>query len=1115
MRNILKITGKSATCNKVFVYFRGVGLALVLLALSSFTTSATAQVRVTLNFTNAPATEVFQEIKNQTQSSVVYNMSDLDLRKTISIKAQNEELSSVLDKILSPLGLTYSMNNNNIVVTKKVAATDTRVITGVVTDSSNEPLVGVSVVVKGTTTGITTGINGDFSVRVTGNDVLSFSYLGYTPKEAAVGNNTTINMVLLEDSKILREVVITALGIEKEAKSLSYHVQQLSADEVTKVPDANFINSLAGKVAGVTINSASSGVGSASRVVMRGAKSISNNNNALYVIDGVPMFNLDHGLVSDRFEGAGQSGDALANINPDDIESISVLSGASAAALYGSAAANGVVLVTTKKGQEGKVTANFTNSTTFSAPLILPKFQNTYGPTSIGSFHSWGDKLTTPSSYSPADFFQMGYSVNNSLNVSMGSKTNQTYISLGNMIAEGIIRNNDYDRINFLIRNTSKLLGDKLTLDLQYSLSNIKEQNMVAQGEYHNPLVAVYLFPPGDDFNKVKAFERYNAERNFATQFWPYEDGLGQQNPYWVTDRELFANKKMRHMITGSLRYEFMKGIDLSGRVKVDLGQEQFERKFHASTSYPLFASETGFYSLNKVDTRQIYGEVRLNIDRYFWDNNMNVVANIGVSVDDVQYDQNQYGGKLAMVPNLFTYSNVDQTLAEPSQTGYMKQKQSAFASVQLGYRSMLYLDVTARNDWASSLAGTNYKSFFYPSVGLSAVITEMLKMDSKLLSYAKLRASYSQVGNEPMHHVAIPTYSVSRGTPSTIARMINPYLKPEDTRAWEVGANLGFFGNKLRIDATAYHSKTYNQIFNVPLAASSGYSGVLLNAGRIDNKGIELAARYGEKWGKFSWNTYLTYSANRNKVVELINENTKNPVNGEPIDLPNFDMGGTGNYKISLTEGGSMGDIYVTTLKVDESGAIYVNPLDRTVAVETDPNRRFIYAGNAAPKHNIGWGNTFGWNGISAGFLISARLGGVVVSSTQAVMDYFGVSQASADAREAGSVLVNKISSLPVQEYYQEVGNPSGGATSMYVYSATNIRLGEVTLGYDIPVSNWTNAIKGLNVSLIGRNLFFLYNKAPFDPETTASTGTYFQGIDHFMQPSLRNIGFSVKLQF
>ena len=1114
MRNILKITGKSVTCNKVFVYFRCVGLALVLLALSSFTNSAVAQVRVTLNFTNAPTTEVFQEIKNQTQLSIVYNMSDLDLRKTVSIKAQNEELDSVLDKILSPLGLTYSKNNDNIVITKKVAATDTKIITGIVTDSNNEPLIGVSVVVKGTTTGITTGINGDFSVRATGNDVLSFSYLGYTPKEAAVGNNTTINMVLLEDSKILKEVVVTALGIEKEAKSLSYHVQQLSADEVTKVPDANFINSLAGKVAGVTINSASSGVGSASRVVMRGTKSVRNNNNALYVIDGVPMFNVAHGEVSDRFEGAGQSGDALANINPDDIESISVLSGASAAALYGSAAANGVVLVTTKKGIEGKVSANFTNSTTFSAPLILPKFQNTYGTTSIGSYQSWGDKLASPSSYSPGDFFQTGYSVNNSLNVSMGSKINQTYISLGNMIAEGIIRNNDYDRINFLIRNTSKLLGDKLTLDVQYSLSNIKEQNMVAQGEYHNPLMAVYLFPPGDDFNKVKAFERYNAERNFATQFWPYEVH-GQQNPYWVTDRELFSNKKMRHMIIGALRYEFIKGIDLSARAKVDMGQEQSERKFYASTSYPLFASETGFYSLNNVNTRQIYGEARLNIDRYFWDNNLNLVANIGVSVDDIKFDQNQYGGKLALAPNVFTFSNVDQLLAEPNQSGYKTQKQSVFASVQLGFKSMIYLDVTARNDWASSLAGTDYESFFYPSVGLSGVITEMLNMDSKILSYAKLRASYSQVGNEPMFHVAIPTFVINKGNPNNTRSLANPYLKPEDTRAWEAGINLGFFGNKLRIDATAYHSKTYNQIFLVPLHATSGYEDILLNAGRIDNKGIELSARFGEKWGKFSWDTYMTYTTNKNIVVDLINENTRNPVTGEQITLPSFDQGGIGNYKIMLTEGGSMGDIYVTTLKVDEHGAIYVNPTDRTVSVETDPNRQYTYAGNAAPKHNIGWGNTFGWNGISVGFLISARLGGVVVSSTQAMMDFYGVSQNSADARDAGYVIVNETARIPVQEYYQTVGIPNGGATSMYVYSATNIRLGEVTLGYDIPVNNWTNVIKGLNVSLIGRNLFFLYNKAPFDPEVTASTGTYFQGIDHFMQPSLRNIGFSVKLKF
>jgi hypothetical protein len=307
------------------------------------------------------------------------------------------------------------------------------------------------------------------------------------------------------------------------------------------------------------------------------------------------------------------------------------------------------------------------------------------------------------------------------------------------------------------------------------------------------------------------------------------------------------------------------------------------------------------------------------------------------------------------------------------------------------------------------------------------------------------------------------------------------------------------------------YKSSTYNQIFDVPLASSSGYTSIYLNAGQIDNRGIELSARYREKWGKFSWDTYMTYYLNRNKIVKLIEEGTKNPVTGNNITLPSFDMAGTGNYKISLREGGSMSDIYVSSIRTDEHGAIYVDPVTNSVIAESN---KFIYAGSADSKYNLGWGNSFGWNGISLSFLISARVGGVGVSNTQALLDYYGVSRTSADARDAGGALVNGYR-IPAKEYYQTIGAPNGGAASMYVYSATNVRLRELTLGYNVPIRNWTNVIKGLNIAFIGHNLFFFYRKAPYDPETTASTGTYFQGIDYFMQPIPRNLGFSIKLQF
>ena len=354
-------------------------------------------------------------------------------------------------------------------------------VTGTVTDANNEPLIGVNVKIKGTATGTITDFDGKFALETAKGAVQEISLVGYKSIEEKV---KPLSVILTEDTEVLSEVVVTALGIKKEAKSLSYNVQQVDNSEITRVADANFVNNLNGKIAGVTINSSSSGVGGSSRVVMRGAKSLNGNNNALYVVDGIPMLDMSaaNEQPSDAYEGAGLSGDPISGLNPEDIESISVLSGPSAAALYGSAAANGVVMVTTKKGQEGRTSLTISNNTTFSAPLVLPEFQNTYGPSETGSFYSWGTKLKTPSSYDPKDFFQTGVNVTNSASLSTGTSKNQTYLSIGTTNAKGIIHNNDYERYNATVRNVSKMLKDKLTLDQSFMQSTVKEQNITENG---------------------------------------------------------------------------------------------------------------------------------------------------------------------------------------------------------------------------------------------------------------------------------------------------------------------------------------------------------------------------------------------------------------------------------------------------------------------------------------------------------------------------------------------------------------------------------------------------------------------------------------------------------
>lgn len=1067
-------------------------------------------IPVTLNLQNAKLELALNAIEKQTKYLFVYD-KNVEVQRLISINVKAAPLKDVLNQLFSKTNISFAVEKESIVLSAKERADSKPVnkkIVGIVKDMGGEPIIGATIIVKGQPgVGTVTDVAGNFSLNLpNGAKQLQISYLGMKTQVVDLGGQNAYNVVLEPSNVKMDEVVVTALGIKKEAKSLSYNVQQLSSKDLGKAPDASFVTSLSGKVAGVTINSSSSGVGGSTRVVMRGAKSLTGNNNALFVVDGIPMANITSEQPNGVFDGSGQTGDGLSSINPDDIESVSVLSGPSAAALYGNSAANGVVIITTKRGQKDKLSVNVSSSTMFSRPLVLPKFQNTYGksdPYDSQLYPSWGEKLATPSSYDPADFFQTGVNASNSVSVSTGNERNQTYVSAGSVNSQGIIHNNNYDRYNFSVRNTSTFLDNKMTLDLGYMYSNVKEQNMISQGQYFNPLVPLYLFPVGDDFSKVQIYERYNASRNFKTQFWDYgTQGLSMQNPYWVTERDKFINHKERYMTNVSLKYEFAKWINLSGRLKMDKSNDRYEKKFSASTE-KLFASDYGYYSLREVENRQIYGEALLSINKYFNDNMFSLSANVGASFEDTQNNDDSYGGNLSSVANLFTYSNVAQSTAKALQSGYEKKKQAVFGTAQLGYKSQVYLDLTAREDWISTIPR---KPFFYPTIGLSGIITDIFNCSTDIMPYMKARVSYSEVGNEPGLFLMNPTYELINGYPSKRRRRENTNLSPERTKSWEAGLNFVFFKNKLKLNATAYTSRTYNQFFQPTISSTTENNSIIANGGRVDNKGIEISATYSQDFGKLSWNSTLTYSLNRNEIKSL-KLDYLDPETGKPLDLDGYVIGGTSSMMMKLMEGGSMGDIYVNKLRTDEHGAIYVHPSDYEVVAE--PNN-WILAGSSSPKYNMAWNNNLTWNNISLGFLFSARVGGIVVSETQALMDAFGSSKESADARDAGGVRVNgKL--IPAINYYKTVG----GVGSMYCYSATNVRLSELNLGYDVPVNRWCKFVKGLNVSFVGKNLFLLYKKAPFDPEVTANTGTYYQGVDYFMMPSLRNLGFSVKLQF
>lgn len=1084
-------------------------ISLILFWLVAFqlhaVTSFAQKTRQPIHASNVSVEEVLNLIERHSDYVFLYNEKKIDTQRIVSVTNKQGNIPQILDKVFRGTQVKYSFLDQQIILSKKKAETEQFLtVKGLVKDNNNEPLIGVNVLVKGTTNGTITDYDGCFTIRLKPNDILLLSYTGYITQEIKVKDAQPLTIVLEENQVALNEVVVTALGIKKESKALSYNVQEIKSAQIVGVKDANFMNSLSGKIAGVQINTSSSGVGGAVKVVMRGTKSISGNNNALYVVDGVPLPTLNTvSQPGDIYTGMGQTGDGISMINPEDIQSMSVLSGAAAAALYGSDAANGVVMITTKKGQKNQFSVNYSNSTSFMDPFVMPEFQNTYG-SNTGSFYSWGEKLASPSSYDPKDFFQTGWNENNSLSLAVGSEHGSTYVSVASTNARGIIHNNNLDRYNFSIRNTTDFLQDKLHLDVSAMYVKIKEQNLLAQGQYCNPLLPIYLFPRDEDISKYQAYERYNVERNFKTQYWPYGNmGLGMQNPYWITERNKFINHKNRFLISGGLTYDITPWMNIAARTKMDFNTAINESKYWASTD-PILAGKFGGYYKDDVQTNQLYADVMLNVDKYFGD--FSLTATLGASIKDVKYRYSRVGRDLQSVANLFSLNNLNLMLARMSQTDYHDQNQAVFATAQLGWKSKVYLDVTARNDWSSALANTKSKSIFYPSVGLSAILTELLPIKSSVLSFMKIRGSYSEVGNAPKRFISSVSYPLSKGTPVTSTYMPNENLKPERTKSWEIGMKTHLWGNKLKFDIAFYKSSTYNQLFNPTLSTTSGYSSFYVNAGQVDNKGIEASLHFQQDLGPVNWKTNFVYSINRNKIVKLLPEYTM--PNGEVVSLKTMDMGGVGNAKTMLTEGGSMGDLYVTTLKTDEHGYIDVDYTAKTVS--PDPNT-YVYAGNTNPKYTLSWGNSFSWKGITLNCLIRARVGGVGFSMTQALMDAFGVSKTSADARDNGGALVNGFR-IPAQAYYQTVGQSVG---SQYVYSATNVRLAELSVGYDVPIHRYVRFIKNMHVAFTGRNLFMFYNKCPYDPELTASTGTYFQGMDYFMQPSLRNLGFSVKLNF
>lgn len=982
-------------------------------------------------------------------------------------------------------------------------------VTGRIVDSAGEPLIGATIMVEGTKEGAVTDIDGNFTINTTSKAKLVISYVGYTTQTILVGDKTTIDVTLKEVANTMNEVVVTALGIKRAEKALSYNVQSVGSNELTRNKDANFVNSLNGKVAGVSISKSASGVGGATRVIMRGAKSIEGDNNVLYVIDGIPIFNFSGGRDSGIMGEGRVSSEGIADLNPEDIESISVLAGPSAAALYGSNAANGAILITTKKGKEGRVDISFSSSADFSSPLLMPEFQNTYG-NKLGSYESWGEKLATPSSYDPKkDFFRTGTNFINALTLNMGNEFNQTFASVATTNSRGIVPNNTYDRYNFTIRNTTRMFKNKVQLDLGASYIKQKDNNMVSQGEYWNPIVAAYLFPRGESFEGIKTFERYDNVRNFPTQYWPISDSrFANQNPYWTAYRNLAPDDKDRFMFNAGLTYNIFDWLSVAGRIRLDKTFITSERKIYAS-SFNYFAKEKGAYEYYDYKDHQTYIDAIANINKTF--GKFSLAANVGYSYSDYASLTRGYGGNLVLVPNKFSLNNINPSDSKIREGGGDSKVRNvaAFASAELGWRSMVYLTLTGRNDWNSRLVNSSEESFFYPSVGLSGIISEMTKLPS-FISYLKVRGSYTEVGSPVSRSGMTPgTITIPIVGGSLKSTDIYPFTdyKAERTKSYEFGLTARFW-KKLSFDFTWYKSNTYNQTFIGELPESSGYKAVYLQAGNVENRGVEMALGYNDNFGGLQWNSSLVYSKNVNEIKEMVKD-YHHPLSPKPINIPEVSKD---NGRVLLKVGGSINDIYARkVLAKDNQGFVNVSPSGGMSLETVEP----IYLGKTTPDFTMGWNNNFTYKNFGLSFLINARVGGIVTSSTQALLDRFGVSKASADARDAGGVMIPNQGLYDAKKYYTLVATGENDLAGYYTYSATNVRLQELTLSYKFNSKLFNNVIKDLTLSFVATNPWMIYCKAPFDPELTASTGTYGQGNDYFMQPSLKSYGFSVKFKF
>ena len=1003
--------------------------------------------------------------------------------------------------------------------TVRKASADNSTVRGRVVDVSGEPLIGATIREKGGTRGTVTYIEGNFILSVPDSAVLQVSFVGYESIEVSVGGRKTLEIQLRENTVMLDNVIITALGLEKKEASLAYSIQKVKGEELTRMKEVNMITALAGKAAGVQINKNSSGIGGSAKVSLRGIRSASGDNQPLYVIDGVPMLNIGTEQAYSAIGGTANAGnrdggDGISNLNPEDVESISILKGAPAAALYGSQAANGVILITTKKGNTaGQRNIHFSTGLTFDKAFSLPKMQNCYGVSDV--VDSWGEKTYLPTSNELNDFFRTGLTSITSVSVNYGNEKIQTYFSYANTTGRGIVDKNQLTKHNINLRETAVMFNQRLKLDGNVNvMRQIVKNKPVSGGFYMNPLVGLYRFPRGEDLSYYKDnYEIYDPERKLGIQNWHTFTEDFEQNPYWIQNRIQSKETRMRSIISLSANLRINSWLTVQARGSVDYISDKMRQKFYASTA-PALCGANGRYIEMDYQETLIYGDVMAMGKRKWEDFALDVA--IGGSINDKNVNSTRYDSKNASLKyaNVFNLANIvmNGSASIDQKIDSRRQLQSVFGTAQVGYQDKVFLDLTARNDWASTLAYTSHEKsgFFYPSAGLSFLIDKWIQLP-EWISFAKLRGTYSKVGNDIPQFITNSVSHITAGG-ELQANDAAPFkeMEPEMTHSVEVGTEWRFFQSRLGFNLTYYRTNTHNQFFKLPALAGDMYAYRYVNAGDIQNRGWELTVDATPVLTPdFTWKTSLNFSSNRNKIKEL-HEELKELVYG-PSSF-------SSSYAMKLVKGGSIGDIYGKAFVRDAEGNIvYQTEGDHKGLPAVEGEGNTIKVGNANPRFIMGWNHTFSYKGFSLYFLLDWRYGGKILSQTQAEMDLYGVSQVTALARDRGYVILEGQQIDNVKGFYKNIVGGRAGVTEYYMYDATNLRLREVSLNYTFP-KKWmqkTKVLKDLQLAFVARNLCFLYKKAPFDPDLVLSTGNDNQGIEVFGMPTTRSLGFTVKCEF